>query len=107
MSIFHQKNIAGFKGAQIFYGIFGSQRIASPAGTAVTDNAKLSLISYQQPFNSAVPAPTGVAMSQGDKQHLMWQYAGVEWTAVDVADIVAQARTISRLVFSRVFGRVN
>ncbi len=106
MSIFHQKNIAGFKGAQTFYGIFGSQRVAAVPGP-VTNNAKLSLISYQQPFNSAVPAPTGAAMSQGDKQHLMWQYAGIDWTAVSAADIMAQARTISRLVFSRVFGRVN
>ncbi len=74
---------------------------------AVLDNAKFSLLSYQQPFNSAVPAPVGGSLTQGDNQHLMWQYAGIDWAAVGVADIMAQARTVSRLVFSRVFGRVN
>lgn len=46
---------------------------------AVTDNAKFSLLSYQQPFNSPIPAPVGAEMSQGDKQHLLWQYAGIDW----------------------------
>ncbi len=73
----------------------------------IIDNAKFSLLSYQQPFNSPIPAPVGGALTQGDNQHLMWQYAGINWAAVEAATIMAQARTTSRLVFSRVFGRVN
>ncbi len=72
----------------------------------VLDNAKFSLLSYQQPFNSPIPAPVGGALTQGDNQHLMWQYAGINWIAVGVT-IMAQARSTSRRVFSRVFGRVN
>jgi len=43
------------------------------------NNSKLSLISYNQPFQASVPVSTD-GLGQGDKQHLVWQYAGIEWT---------------------------
>ena len=44
-----------------------------------TDNEKLSLISYNQPFNPAIPISSD-GLGQADNQHLIWQYAGVLWS---------------------------
>lgn len=44
-----------------------------------TDNEKLALMSYNQPFVPAVPIVTN-GMTQADYQHLIWQYPGILWS---------------------------
>jgi len=46
----------------------------------ITDNDKLSMLSYQQPWNSAIPIGNG-SLDQGDKQHFLGQYSGIFWEA--------------------------
>lgn len=43
-----------------------------------TNNEKLALISYNQPFNPAIPISSD-GLDWDDKQHLIWQYPGLEW----------------------------
>jgi len=45
-----------------------------------TEN-RFSLISYQQPWNVPIPISTD-GLGQGDKQHLLWGYAGINWTSI-------------------------
>ena len=47
-----------------------------------TDNEKLALMSYNQPFNPAVPISID-GLAQGDLQHLIWQYPGILWLTVE------------------------
>ncbi len=46
-----------------------------------TDNEKFSLISYMQPFNAPIPESSD-GIGQADKQHLIWGYAGILWSAL-------------------------
>jgi len=44
------------------------------------DNAKLSLITFQQPYSA--PIPTAITtLTTKNKQHLIWDYAGITWGA--------------------------
>lgn len=43
-----------------------------------TNSKKLSLISILQPYNTPIPTSTG-SLSQGDRQHLIWDYSGILW----------------------------
>ena len=45
-----------------------------------TNNEKLALISLLQPFNTPVPISSD-GLDQADKQHLLWGYPGILWSA--------------------------
>lgn len=47
--------------------------------TPATDNAKYSLLHWQNVWQNQVPLPGGVAMSQGDKQQVLWGQSVVLW----------------------------
>ena len=47
-----------------------------------TDNEKLALMSYNQPFNPAVPIVSD-GIGQAEKQHLIWQFPGILWQAAE------------------------
>lgn len=65
---------------------------------------RLSMMNYVS--RSLLPDPTG-SFDQGDRQTLLDRYSGILFQDVGADDLIAQSRTISRFVFSRVFGRVN
>lgn len=52
------------------------------------DNNKLALISYNQPFQPPVPVSEG-SLTQGNKQHLIWQYPGILWTGEGITHQLA------------------
>ena len=63
-------------------------------GLTWTDNEKLALITFLQPHNLPIPAPTSAtssALSQGDKQHLLALSPGILWFVLN-AD--TQERTV-------------
>ncbi len=43
-----------------------------------TNNKKFSLITWQQLWNMPLPS-TGSAFTQGDKQHLIAEYSGIDF----------------------------
>jgi hypothetical protein len=47
------------------------------------------------------------AVDLDDRQHLLDCYSGIAFNDISGVTVIAQARTISRFVFSRVFGRIN
>ena len=47
------------------------------------ENDKLSLITYNQPFQATVPSKDST-LDADDNQHLIWQYSGVLWTGGSV-----------------------
>ncbi len=44
-----------------------------------TDNAKYSLLHWQNVWQNQIPLPGGVAMSQGDKQQVLWGQSVILW----------------------------
>ena len=47
------------------------------------------------------------AVNLDDRQHLLDCYSGIAFAAPGGVTIMSQTRTTSRLVFGRLFGRVN
>lgn len=45
-----------------------------------TNNEKFALISFHQPFNTPIPSSSD-GIGQDDKQHLLWEYPGILWSA--------------------------
>lgn len=45
-----------------------------------TTNKKLALLTYLLPFYPALPTSSD-GLGQDDKQHLLWEYPGILWTA--------------------------
>ena len=45
-----------------------------------TNNKKLALITYHQPWNTPIPISAD-GLGQDDKQHLLWEYPGLLWGA--------------------------
>lgn len=71
-----------------------------------TDNEKLALMSYHQPFQASVPISSD-GIGADDKKHLIWEFPGLTWSGAPTVVLAAQMRSTSRMVFSRVHGRVN
>lgn len=65
---------------------------------------RLSMMNYVS--KGLLPDPTG-SFDQGDRQTLLNMYSGILFAGGPADELIAQSRTISRFVFSRVFGRVN
>jgi len=47
-----------------------------------TDNEKLSLMTYGSHWMGPTPFPVGVAIDQGDAQHLLAGYPGILWSEI-------------------------
>lgn len=46
-------------------------------------------------------------IGQGDRQASSWSYSGILAGGAPAVTIIAQARSIARFVFARIWGRVN
>ena len=51
-----------------------------------TNNKKLALITYHQPWNTPIPISVD-GLGQDDKQHLLWEYPGLLWSAMAGYDL--------------------
>lgn len=47
-----------------------------------SNNEKLALITYHQPFNTPIPTSDD-ELDQADNQHLLWEYPGILWSELE------------------------
>jgi hypothetical protein len=53
-----------------------------------TTNEKFALMSWLQPYNTPIPISAD-GLDQADKQHLLWEYPGLLWSAISSVAAVA------------------
>ena len=59
-----------------------------------TDNKKLALITYHQPWNTPIPIVSN-GFTQGDLQHLIWEYPEFSWTDIGRQEVVRRRSYIT------------
>jgi len=66
--------------------------------SVATDNNKYSLLHYGQVWQHQIPLPGGAAMSQGDKQQVLWGYPNILWETQAVSQPYVHHHRINQLI---------
>lgn len=58
-----------------------------------TNNEKLALITYHQPWNTPIPISAD-GLDQADNQHLIWEYPGILFETAVAVSVAAAFRML-------------